>query len=263
MIRVHNLTHHYGVRPVLRDISLEVETGELVVLLGPNGMGKSTLLGCLAGVLWPHAGYVEIDGVRRRQSAREEYDLRRRCFYLPDDAWLPLARTGREFLIAVGRLYGVDYLRLFEHADRLLTLFHLVEQGDSPIQNYSTGQRKKIALASALIAETPYLLLDEPFSGGLDPAGIVALKGVLLGLRGDRGRTIVMTTPVPELVEELSDRVGVIRGGRLAAYDTVAGLKRLATHDQSFETTLQELVDPDTRSHIEQYFAPLPAGDDA
>src|SRR5262249_51581466 len=68
MIRVVNVTHHYHVRPVLKDISFEVKTGEVIVVVGPNGMGKTTLLGVLAGVLWPHAGHVEIDGVVRRQS---------------------------------------------------------------------------------------------------------------------------------------------------------------------------------------------------
>ncbi len=186
MIRATNLWFHYGLRPVLAEINLEITTGEIVVLLGPNGMGKSTLLACLGGTLHPQRGAVEIDGVVRRSSVEGERGLRQRVVYLPDNTWLPLLVTGREFLLAVGRLYERDDFRLFEHADQLLKLLHLAELGDSPIQSYSTGQRKKIALASALIAETPYLLLDEPFSGGLDPAGILALKSVLRAGEGAR-----------------------------------------------------------------------------
>ena len=149
MIRVVDVTHHYGVRPVLKNINLEIKTGEVVVVVGPNGMGKTTLLGVLAGVLWPHAGYVEIDGVRRRESVEGERKLRKRIVYLPDQSWLPKMRTGREFILAVGRLYGIDDLRLFDHADRLLRLFDLTEQGDQPIYSYSAGQLKKISLCSA------------------------------------------------------------------------------------------------------------------
>ena len=256
MIRVESLWHHYDLRPVLRDVSLQIETGELVVLLGPNGMGKTTLLGCLAGVLWPQRGYVEFDGVRRRQSVHEERELRRRIAYLPDDAWLPMQKTGREFLVAVGQLYEIDGFHLFDHIERLLRLFQLGDKADATISGYSTGQRKKIALASALVTEAPYLLLDEPFSGGLDPAGILALKTVLKRLREEEGRTIVITTPVPELVEELADRVAIIREGELTAFETPAGLIRLAGTEGSLERALQELTFPDVLAGLEGYFQP-------
>jgi ABC-2 type transport system ATP-binding protein len=260
MIVVKDLWHHYDLRPVLKNISLEIQTGELVVLLGPNGMGKTTLLGCLAGVLWPQRGHVEFDGVRRRKSIHEERELRKQIAYLPDDAWLPMRKTGREFLVAVGKLYDIDGFRLFDHVDRLLRLFQLDDKADANISSYSTGQRKKISLASALVTEAPYLLLDEPFSGGLDPAGILALKTVLKRLRDEGNRTIVMTTPVPELVEELADRVAVIRDGKLCAFDTPAGLVRIAGASGSLEQALQTLSFPDALAGIEGYFelSPLP-----
>jgi ABC-2 type transport system ATP-binding protein len=254
MIRVVDVTHHYGVRPVLKDINLEIKTGEVVVVVGPNGMGKTTLLGVLAGVLWPHKGFVELDGVRRRQSIEGERDLRKRIVYLPDQAWLPRNRTGREYILAVGRLYGVDELRLFDHADRLLRLFDLAEQGDQPIYSYSAGQLKKISLSGALITEAPYLLLDEPFSGGLDPSGILALKRVLERLAQRDDVTIVMTTPVPELVEELADRIAVIRDGQLAAFDSVEGLRRSTGSDGPLAEVLQRLLNPETLANIEHYF---------
>jgi ABC-type multidrug transport system ATPase subunit len=82
MIQVHQLTHHYGIRPVLVDVSLEIGTGELVVLLGPNGSGKTTLLGCMAGTIWPARGHVEFDGVKRRESVDSERELCKRIVYL-------------------------------------------------------------------------------------------------------------------------------------------------------------------------------------
>src|SRR5262245_42644268 len=259
MIRVVDVTHHYGVRPVLKNINLEIQTGEVVVVVGPNGMGKTTLLGVLAGVLWPHAGYVEVDGIRRRQSIEGERLLRQKIVYLPDHCWLPRARTGREYILAVGRLYGVDDLRLFDHADRLLRLFDLSTQGDEQIYSYSAGQLKQISLCGALITEAPYLLLDEPFSGGLDPSGILALKRVLQRLAQRDDVTIVMTTPVPELVEELADRIAIVRDGQLAAFDTADGLRRATNTDGPLADVLQRFLNPETLQNIEHYFAREPA----
>jgi ABC-type multidrug transport system ATPase subunit len=96
--------------------------------------------------------------------------------------------------------------------------------------------------------------LDEPFSGGLDPSGILALKRVLQGLAARDDVTIVMTTPVPELVEELADRIAVIRDGQLAAFDTAAGLRRLTGTDGNLAEVLQRLLNPQILRNIELYF---------
>ena len=89
MIELIDVTQHYGVRPVLRKISLQIKRSELVVVLGPNGMGKSTLLGVMGGVLAPQEGSVTIDGLVRRHSVEDELEIRRRAVYLPDRPWLP------------------------------------------------------------------------------------------------------------------------------------------------------------------------------
>lgn len=253
MIRVVDVFQHYGIRPVLRDFSLEVKTGELVVIMGPNGMGKTTLLQVMAGALSPQKGYVEIDGMRRRSTEEAELAIRRKVVFLPADPWIPDPVLGREFLLSVGKLYDIEEERLMDHADRLLRLFNLEDKGDTPIGSYSTGQKKKIALAAALIAETPILLLDEPFSGGLDPSGILALRKVLKSLAERRDVTIVMTTPVPELVEELAERIAIIQEGRLVAYDTAEGLRKQTGCDGPFEAVLEQLLDPGTAQHVKDY----------
>ncbi|MGP0062438.1 MAG: ATP-binding cassette domain-containing protein [Isosphaeraceae bacterium] len=99
MIELHDVTQHYGVRPVLRGITLRIDRGEVVVILGPNGMGKSTLLGVMAGVLSPQKGSVLIDGLRRRGSEEEEPAIRKMTVYLPDQPWLPAQRTARVVLV--------------------------------------------------------------------------------------------------------------------------------------------------------------------
>src|SRR5205085_10183237 len=117
--------------------------------------------------------------------------------------------------------------RLKAHVERLLDLFEVSLQGDRTINSYSSGQKKKIALASALLTEAPILLLDEPFSGGLDPSGLLALKRVLKRKVTEQGGTVVLTSPVPELVEEIADRVVILKNGEIAAFDTLEGLRRL------------------------------------
>jgi ABC-type multidrug transport system ATPase subunit len=259
MIELIDVTQHYNVRPVLKRINLHIERGELVVIVGPNGMGKTTLLGVMAGALEPQHGIVTIDGHRRRHSVEEELAARRTAVYLPDQPWLPVQRTGREFLLSVGQLYDIDIDRLMGHVDRLLDLFELTRQGDWAINSYSSGQKKKIGLASALLTEAPVLLLDEPFSGGLDPAGLLALKRVLKRRVGEQGGTVVLTSPVPELVEEIADRIVILRDGEIAAFDTLDGLRRRTGCAGSLSDILERLMFPDTMRKLQEYFQEMPS----
>ena len=257
MIELHDVTQHYGVRPVLRGINLRVERGELVVLLGPNGMGKSTLLGVMAGVLAPQRGRVMIDGRLRRGSVEDELAIRKQTVYLPDQPWLPGNLTGLEFLLAVGRLYDVEDLRLMAHVEHVLDLFDLSDVADAPLRTYSAGQKKKAALCSALVTEVPVLLLDEPFSGGLDPAGLLALKRIFQRHARSKELTIVLTSPVPELVEEIATRIIILHHGEILAFDTLDGLQRLTGCRGTLADMLERLVYPDTTEKLDQYFRDL------
>ncbi|MBI1367160.1 MAG: ATP-binding cassette domain-containing protein [Planctomycetes bacterium] len=252
MIKLEHITQHYGVRPVLRDLSLTVERGELVALMGPNGMGKSTTLAVMAGVLWPQKGRVVIDGRVRRACVDDELAIRRSVVYLPDHPWLPANRTGREFLVSVGKLYGIEDEALMDHVDRLLKLFHLDGNGDAPIRSYSNGQKKKLAIAGALVTEAPVLLLDEPFTGGLDPSGILALRRVLQQLAQNGHVTIVMATQLPEIAEALASRVAVLRDGHLLAYDTIDRLRQ--SPGETLANVLERLIHPQTLQNIDAYF---------
>jgi len=166
-----------------------------VTILGPNGMGKSTLLGVMAGVLSPQRGSVLIDGLRRRGSEEEELEIRKRSVYLPDQPWLPANRT------AASSSWPSPALRCRRRtADRpcrsLLELFDLAEKGIARSGPTPPARRKDRPL-SALAAEVPILLLDEPFSGGLDPSGILTLKRIIQHHARRKDSTVVLTSPVP------------------------------------------------------------------
>lgn len=257
MIEVRKVSHHFGVRMVLRHVSLTVARGELVVLMGPNGMGKSTLMGILAGAISPTRGEVVVGGNVRRRTEAEERAARQAVAFLPAEDWSPKELTGREWLLGVGRVYGVVDERLFPHVDRLLELFELEKQSDSTISSYSTGQKRKIAVAATLVTDAPVMLLDEPFSGGLDPSAMLALKRVLLHHIASREKTIVMATPVPELVEDLAGqtggRVGVLRDGQLVALDTIEALRQTVGGSGKFEEVYESLVQSTGQKAVERY----------
>jgi ABC-type multidrug transport system ATPase subunit len=254
VIELQDITQHYGIRPVLKRINLTIRAGELVVVVGPNGMGKSTLLAVMGGVLAPQRGTVTIDGRRRRASEDDEWEIRKKTIYLPDQPWLPSLRTPREFLLSVGQLYGVDDERLFPHLERLLNLFELMPQSDQPIRGLSAGQKKKVVLSAALITDAPILLLDEPFSGGLDPSGLLALKRLLRRRVTEQQATIVLTSPVPEIVEEIADRIVILRDGEIAAADTLDGLRQMTGISGSLGEILEKTLYPETVKRLQEYF---------
>lgn len=253
MLKVIDVSHHYGVRPVLCRINLDIRDGELVAIMGPNGVGKSTLLGIIAGLIAPAKGHVEINGLRRRLTEEAELQIRRQVAFLPDHPWLPEAMTGREWLLAVGQLYDIDPERLMDHVTRVLQLFQLTENGDAPIRTYSNGQKKKIAICGALISEAPILVLDEPFTGGLDPSAILALQRVLKHLANGSKVTVVMASQIPEIVENLAHRIAILSGTRILALDTMDGLRTRSGSTGSLPEVFEQLLHPQTLEHIENY----------
>ena len=254
MINVADVSHHYGLRPVLSHINFQVPAGQLVAVMGPNGVGKTTLLAIIAGLMSPARGFVEIHGLRRRASEEVELQIRKQLAYLPDHPWLPEFMTTREWLLAVGQLYDIDPDRLMDHINRLLDLFQLVDKGDSPIRTCSNGQKKKIAICGTLVTEAPVLILDEPFTGGLDPSAILALRRVLKHMAEQGDVTVLMASQIPELVEELAQRILVLTGTRVVAYDTLDGLRAKTGCPGSLPEVFEKLVNPETLQHIENYF---------
>lgn len=254
MIKVTDISHHYGLRPVLSHIDMEIPAGQVVAVMGPNGVGKTTLLHILAGVLAPAKGRIEINGLGRRADAETEIKIRKQMAFLPDHPWLPEFMTAREWLLAVGELYDIEAERLMDHISRLLNLFQLEEKGESPIRTCSNGQKKKVAICGALVTEAPILVLDEPFTGGLDPAAIIAMSRVLRMLAERNSVTVIMASQIAEMVGPLAHRVAIIDRTKLLAYDTLDGLRALTHCGGSLPEVFEKLVHPQSAEQIEAYF---------
>lgn len=252
-IDVDGLWHHYGGAPVLRDVSFTIGQGELVAVMGPNGMGKSTLLSIIGGAMKPMIGMVRIGGLTRRGSPAEENEIRRRMFWLPAEGFLPFQLTPRNYLYAVGRVYDIPPKRLTEQVERLVAVYDLQDQANALIGHCSTGQRKKIALAGALISDREILVLDEPFSGGLDASGLDATRRILTHLAERQDRTVLMAVPVPSLVEGLAHRIAILDHGNILACEDMAGLRKRTGIDGDLGEIIASLLHADVVGAVEAY----------
>ena len=252
-VSVQNLYQSHVASWVLKDISFEVKPGEIAVLTGVNGVGKTTLLTTIAGMISPAKGTVSVFGNRRRCDADEELSARKDCAYLPDDEWLPAGVTLETFLAAAGSLFGVPESELPDRIDSLLKLFALDGSRRHDVSSLSAGQKKKAGLVSVLLSDRRLLMLDEPFSGGLDPAGILAVRRLLKHRAEVNGQTILMTTPVTELVTELADRLLVLRDGELAFDLTREQIMNSVPEGSNAATWIEGLVFPDVHEQVDRF----------
>lgn len=225
MLEVMNLHRSFGPRQVLRGVSLTARDGELVVLFGSNGAGKSTFLKICATLLrpgrYPNLPRIEVDGFNLFQEARE---ARARLGYLGHHAGAYPELTGRENLLFAARLHGLEEPQ--GRVAAMLELVGLTARAEEPTLVFSHGMLQRLALARTLLHNPTTLLLDEPFQG-LDPRASGLLTGMMLDARAE-GRAVVVATHDVELGLRLADKVLVLVEGRFK----LLGLKGQVTSEQ-------------------------------
>ena len=212
MIRFTRLTKRYGSFTAVRELTLEVRRGEVYALLGPNGAGKTTALRCLATLLAPTTGSVEVDGI---DVTREPVAARRRFAFLAASMGLYERLSARELITYFGRLHGLGAEPLETRVDELIGLFDIESFANRMCGRLSTGQRQRVSLARALVHDPPALVLDEP-TLGLDVLAGQTIYDFIQRERG-RGKAVLFSTHQMEEVELLADRVGVLSHGGLVA----------------------------------------------
>jgi ABC-2 type transport system ATP-binding protein len=217
-IETSALTKFYGASRGIEDLDLRVERGEVFGYLGPNGAGKTTTIRLLLDLIRPTRGWAAIAGLDTRRESRE---VRRQTGYLPGELKLPTRSTALGFLSYLGALRGgVERQAIVELADRLQ-----LELGRR-IGDLSTGNKQKVGVVAAFMHDPELLILDEPTSG-LDPLRQHEVLE-LVRERAAAGRTIFFSSHELDQVEHVVERVGIVRGGRLVAVESIATLRQRA-----------------------------------
>ena len=211
-VQIRGLAKSFGSVVAVAGVDLDVRRGCFYGLVGPNGAGKTTTLAMVTGLLRPDAGGARVDGV---DVWAQPLLARSRMGVLPEGLLLFERLSGAELVTFTGRLRAMNTTELQERATELLAVLGLASAGNQLVVDYSTGMRKKIALAAALLHNPPVLFLDEPFEA-VDPVSARTIRDVLRAFTG-RGGTVVFSSHVMELVERLCDDVAIMAGGRVLA----------------------------------------------
>ena len=225
VIATTGLSKDYGSGRGLFDLDLEVHRGEVFGFLGPNGAGKSTTIRLLLDLIRPSAGSAEILGLDTRSDSLE---IRRRVGFLPGDLALYPKLTGRTTLDYLARLRGGVDPRV---RDSLVERFDA--DVDRPVRELSTGNRQKLGLIEAFMHEPEVLILDEPIAG-LDPLVQQSFHALLADVSRE-GRTVFLSSHTLSEVERVTDRLAILRQGRLVVVDSVDNLRRVAVQRLEIE----------------------------
>ena len=240
MIECRELGKQFGPKWAIRDLNLHVPVGAVFGFLGPNGAGKTTTIQMMVGLLRPTTGTVLIDGhdiVAQPVAAKQ-------CLgYVPDEPYLYEKLTGREYLEFTCALFAMPAKERSQRIDALLEMFTIVGDQHQMIGSYSHGMRQKIALIAALVHRPSNLFLDEP-TVGLDPGTARLLKD-LLAQQALAGTTVLFSTHILEIAENICDSVAIIHQGRMIATGTLAELRALSRQgNASLEDIFIELTTP-------------------
>ena len=238
-IRLDKLTKFYGSQVGVEDLDLEVRPGEIFGYLGPNGAGKTTTIRVLVDLIRPTSGTATVLGMDVQAASVE---VRRSVGYMAGEPSLYGNLTGEETLAYAANLRGgVDWRRVRELAERLECDL------SRRVGTLSSGNRRKVAVIRAFMHEPPLLIMDEP-TGGLDPLMQEEFDKMVREAR-DRGVTAFISSHILPEVEQVCDRVGIIRQGRLAAVESVEVLKSRAM--RSLEIRFGERVSAESFSNVE------------
>lgn len=219
-VLIEKLQKHYGSVEAVRDVSLQIEPGEIFGLLGPNGAGKTTTLRCLCTLTKPDAGKIEVSGI----SVLEDPKLaRQKLGYVAQEVALDKVLTGRELLQLQASIYHIPRSLSADRIDKAIHLLGLQDWADKRTGTYSGGLKKRLDLAAGLLHQPDVLVLDEP-TVGLDIESRVVVWDFLRQLRAS-GTTVLITSHYLEEIDALADRVAIIDKGVVIAAGTPSELK--------------------------------------
>ena len=221
-IDADGLTKRYGDETAVAELDLSIPSGTVYGFLGPNGAGKTTTIRMLTTLLRPSAGTARIAG----ESVADRDAVTPHLGYLPEEPPLFDELTGREQVEYVAGLRDLPAAAASARIDELFARFDLTDDADRRIDTYSKGMKQKTGIVQAILHDPAVVFLDEPTSG-LDPRAARTVRETIASLAAD-DTTVVLSTHILPVVDELADTVGVLYDGRLVAEGSPADLKRRA-----------------------------------
>jgi ABC-2 type transport system ATP-binding protein len=240
-IEIRGLRKSFGEKEAVAGIDLDIAAGSLAGLVGPNGAGKTTSLSMMTGLLRPDAGQVRINGL---DVWADPAAAKARIGVVPAEARLFERLSGAEVLEYAGRLHGLPVAEARSRTTQLLDVLDLTDDAKRLVADYSTGMRKKATLGCALIHNPSVLFLDEPLEG-VDPISADVIRRLLTRFVGS-GSTVLFSSHVMELVEQVCDHVSIIDQGKIVASGTTEQVRGGKTLQRAFI----DLVG--TRAHDEE-----------
>ena len=230
MIEFRDVTKDYDGKLALNNLNLTLESGEIVGLIGHNGAGKSTTIKSLVSVINPTQGQIFVDG---KELSSNRLEIKKKIGYVADSPDLFLRLTANEFWELVATSYDMTTAEVEARLGELLAIFDFASHRYEVIESFSHGMRQKVFVIGALLSDPDIWVLDEPLTG-LDPQAAFDLKQMMRE-HANKGNTVLFSTHVLEVAEQLCDKIAILKKGELIFYGTVEDLK--AQHpDQSLET---------------------------
>ena len=238
MIALKNLTKKFGPFTAVDDLSLTVPEGEFFGFLGPNGAGKTTTIKMMTGLFTPTSGSITINGF---DVQKDSMKAKSTFGYIPDQPFLYDKLTGREFLYYIGGLFEMPKDTIKTKLKELIEHFEIGDWVDKRTEEYSQGMRQRITITAAFLHDPKTIIIDEPMVG-LDPRSARIVKDSLKE-KSKQGVSIFMSTHSLEMVEELCDRIGIIKDGKLIFLDTRESLNdHKSKYDGRLESVFLELT---------------------
>ncbi len=218
VIYIKNLSKFYGPTKALDNISFTVKQGEVLGFLGPNGAGKTTIMSILTCLFPPTDGTVTVAGY---DIYKESIEVNRSIGYVPESFSLYPDMRVKEYLRFVAEVKGIERKKIVESIDKVILDTDIADVFTKGIKKLSRGYLQRVGVAQALLGEPPILIFDEP-TIGLDPMQIIAIRDLIKSLSGER--TIILASHILSEVSQVTNRVIVIKEGRLIAEDTPENL---------------------------------------
>ncbi|RLC22251.1 MAG: ABC transporter ATP-binding protein [Deltaproteobacteria bacterium] len=237
IIRTEHLTKRYAGRAAVEDLNLEVRRGEVFGFLGPNGAGKTTTLLMLMGMTRPTSGTATVAGL---DPVREARKIKRRIGYLPENVGFYGDLDAVENLAYVADLNGIPPSETRNRIPELLELVGLKEEARKKVGAFSRGMRQRLGFAEVLIKDPSVVLLDEP-TLGLDPDGALRLMDLIHSLNRKQNMTVLISSHNLHQVQKISNRVGIMLGGKMVAQGPIESLAREKFGIQEKEYSLEEI----------------------